>query len=108
MPIWTEGYGDLEMLPEEFKHHAFKRYKLEKHNFDSLQQIKDFLKQGEYTPKLASSHLGFLSKLIQKLTDIYRVESEEMGGIHNWHVQNTLRVAKRLHGELEEIRNQAF
>ena len=106
MVNWDELYGDLGMLPEEFQNLAFRKYKLERHHFESLRQIKALLRAEKYTPELASSHLGFLSKLIHKLAEIDRTERLE-NGIANWHVQNTMRVAKRLHMQLEEIRNSA-
>jgi len=100
MPL-TEDY--LKSVSEsELKDRAFTPFELQKYEYESLEEIKKYLKLKKYKDKLqVQEALDFVDKLANKMT--IAINNEKKEGKANWELESDLNEVRKIFDQLNNL-----
>ncbi len=88
--------------PEQFKKNLKKKFKLEQHDIDSLNEIRRLVAAKSYKSKtIAYEHLSFLEKLANKIKDA--IKQDELDGDTTWTLRKDLEKVRRTFEQLYSL-----
>ena len=86
----------------ELKDRAFTTFELQKHERDSMEEIKKLLKENKYTDKnVVQESLDFIESLSNRMS--IAINNEKKEGKSNWELESDLQDVKKVFDQLNGL-----